>query len=265
MTARTTDGHSRMSANEGNTDGTQAVRRAAAILRRIGRGGASGVSLADVTQALRLPRSTTHRILKCLVDEGLVRHDTQRRRYQIGALTHELGLTFTESAAELAKWRVAVDRVAQRTGVTAYLLSRSGIEATCVIKTEGNSVIRVIPVEVGQRRFLGVGAGASALLAALDEEAREIVIRSVVPHLSDYSTLTEAKLREIVSETLANGYAVSRGNVARDVIGIGMVAPDAPHLALSVAGLASQMEDKGVAYWAQVLRQEIQAVRSRDG
>jgi len=252
------------SAGEGNTDGTQAVRRAAAILRRIGRGGTQGASLADVTQALGLPRSTTHRILKCLVDEGLVKHDTERRRYLIGQLTYELGLTFNESALDLAKWRVAVDRVAQKTGVTAYLLSRSGIEATCVLKTEGNSVVRVIPVEVGQRRFLGVGAGATALLAALDEELRENVIKTIAPYLTAYSTLTEDKVRELVDQTLAAGYSVSRGNVARDVIGIGMVVPEAPYLALSIAGLANQIEERGVAHWAQILRQEINAVRSKD-
>lgn len=254
------------SLREGNTDGTQAVRRAAAILRRLGKGGTQGVGLAEITQALQLPRSTTHRILKCLVEEGLVRHDTERRRYFAGQLTYELGLTVTGHAMEMAKWRVAVDRVSQRTGVTAYLMSRSGIEAACVLKTEGNAVIRVIPVEVGQRRFLGVGAGATALLAALDQETRERIIRTIGPFLPDYSSLTEDKVRDLVQETLRLGYTVSRGNVVRDVVGIGMVIPNgeaAPHLALSIAGLASQIEGKGLGDWVQILRQEIAAVLSR--
>jgi DNA-binding IclR family transcriptional regulator len=254
--------------SDGKLDGTQAVRRAAAILRRLGKGGAQGVGLAEITEALQLPRSTTHRILKCLVEEGLVRHDTDRRRYFAGQLTYELGLTVTGSAIELAKWRVAVDRVSQRTGVTAYLMSRSGVEAACVLKTEGNSVIRVIPVEVGQRRFLGIGAGATALLAALDPETRERIIRSIGPYLPVYSSLTETKVRELVQETLKLGYTYSRGNVVRDVVGIGMAIPNgdaAPHLALSVAGLASQSEEKGIGSWVQVLRQEIAAVLSRDG
>lgn len=248
-----------------NADGTQAIRRAAAILRRLGKGGTQGVGLADITQALQLPRSTTHRILKCLVDEGLVRHDTERRRYFAGHLTYELGLTVTGTAIEIAKWRVAVDRVSQRTGVTAYLMSRSGVEATCVLKTEGNSVIRVIPVEVGQRRFLGIGAGATALLAALDQETRERIIRTVAPFLPIYSSLTENKVRDLVHETLKLGYTLSRGNVVRDVVGIGMAIPNgesAPYLALSIAGLASQGEEKGFASWVQILRQEIAAVLS---
>ena len=36
----------------------------------------------------------------------------------------------------------------------------------------------------------------------------------------------------------------------------------APYLALSIAGLASQAEERGVAGWVQILRQEIAAVLS---
>ena len=248
---------------DGTTDGTQVLRRAAAVLRCLGRGGTRGVGLLEITQALQLPRSTTHRILKCLVEEGLVRHDTEQRRYFAGQLTYELGLTATGTAIEIAKWRLAIDRVSQRTGVTAYLMARSGVEATCVLKTEGNSVIRVIPVEIGQRRFLGVGAGATALLAALDQETREGVIRAIGPHLPLYSSLTENKVRDLVNETLRLGYTISRGNVVHDVVGIGLAIPNGdamPHLALSVAGLASQNDEKTTADWVQIMRQEMRAI-----
>lgn len=248
---------------EANADGTQAIRRAAAILRRIGQGNAQGVGLSAITDTVKLPRSTTHRILKCLVEEGLVRHDQDKRRYMVGRLTYELALAVTPDTLDIGRWRVAVDRVAQRTGVTSYLLSRSGMEATCLLKTDGNAVIRVIPVEVGQRRLLGVGAGSTALLAALEPQACENIIRAIAPHLPSYSGLTEATVREIVAETRATGFAVSRSNVVRDAIGIGMAIPSSegsPTLALSIAGLASQADDQVIERWKQIIRSEIEAV-----
>lgn len=251
---------------DGNVDGTQAIRRAAAILRRIGQGNAQGVGLAAITEALRLPRSTTHRILKCLVEEGLVEHDPEKRRYVVGRLTYELGLAITANALEIAKWRVAIDRVAQRTGVTCYLMSRSGIEATCLLKAEGNAVIRVIPVEVGQRRLLGIGGGSSALLAALDAEASERIIQAIAPSLQGYPNLNETIVRRIVQEARATGFAVSKSHVVRDVIGIGMAVPSAdrkPTLAVSIAGLASQADDLLVEKWKQIIRQEIEAVLAK--
>ncbi len=246
-----------------NVDGTQAIRRAAAILRRIGQGDGQGVGLSAITDTVRLPRSTTHRILKCLVEEGLVRHDKERRRYMVGRLTYELSLAVTPDTLEIGRWRVAIDRTAQRTGVTSYLLSRSGIEATCLLKTDGNAVIRVIPVEVGQRRLLGVGAGSTALLAALDPDTCERIIRTIAPLLSSHNSLTEETIRRLVAETRETGFAVSRSNVVRDAIGIGMAIPvkeGSPTLAVSIAGLASQADDAVVNRWKQIIREEIEAV-----
>lgn len=255
--------------HEGNVDGTQAIRRASAILRCIGQSNSQGVGLAALTEALQLPRSTTHRILKCLVEEGLVKHDQDKRRYVVGRLTYELGLAVTSDALEVAQWRVAVDRVAQRTGVTCYLMSRSGIEATCILKTEGNSVIRVSPVDVGQRRFLGVGAGATALLAALDPETSERIILTIAPSLRPYPNLNEDVIRKLVEDARRTGFAVSQSNVVKDVIGVGMAIPSAgrtPSLALSIAALAAQADDKIVENWKQIIKQEIAAVlQAQDG
>ncbi|WP_293865133.1 helix-turn-helix domain-containing protein [uncultured Alsobacter sp.] len=250
-------------APEGNTDGTQAIRRAAAILRRIGQGDPQGVGLSAITDTVKLPRSTAHRILKCLVEEDLVRHDAERRRYMVGRLTYELSLAVTPDTLDIGRWRVAVDRVAQRTGVTSYLLGRSGIEATCLLKTDGSAVIRVIPVEIGQRRLLGVGAGSTALLAALDPETTERIIRTIAPHLEGHANLNEATVRRLVAETRATGFTVSRSNVVREAIGIGMAIPAKaghPTLALSIAGLASQADDTVVDRWKQIIREEIEAV-----
>lgn len=247
---------------DGNVDGTQAIRRAAAILRRIGQSNSQGVGLSAITEALQLPRSTTHRILKCLVEEGLVDHDYAKRRYVVGRLTYELGLSVTSDQLDIARWRVAVERVAQRTGVTSYLLSRSGMEATCILKTDGSSVIRVIPVDVGQRRLLGVGAGSTALLAALDPETSDRVIEAIAPSLRNYPNLNEDVIRRIVDETRRTGVAVSQSNVVKDVLGIGVAIPKPggiPSLALSIAALASQTNDEIVESWKQIIKQEIEA------
>ena len=51
--------------------GTQAIRRAAAVLRSLGKAGAEGVTLAVVADDCGLARSTAHRILRCLIEERL--------------------------------------------------------------------------------------------------------------------------------------------------------------------------------------------------
>lgn len=246
---------------KGRVDGTQAIRRATAILRQIGQSVPQGGDLTAISAALQLPRSTTHRILQGLVDEELISYNRKTRRYLVGRLTYELGLAATGEALGIGHWRPFVDNVARRTGATTYLMGRSGIEATCLMKAESSAVIRVIPVDLGQRRYLGIGAGATALLAAMEADESEQVIRTIAPHLGQYSSLTEQGVRALVDETRRSGIAVSRGNVTENVIGIGMAINEGagtPRLALSLAAL-SPRDEATVERWKRIIREEVLA------
>ena len=245
-----------------NTDGTQAIRRAASILKAIAKANAQGISLADISRAENLPRSTAHRILKCLVEEGFVEHAANSRRYQMGGLTYELGLAVSRGVLEIARWRDVIDSVARRTGVTSYLMRRSGVEAVCLVKAEGTSVVRVIPVEVGQRRLLGVGAGATALLAALDAETSDRVIETITPGLRNHPRITVEGLREAVKAVRATGFALSQGKVVEESFGMGLIVPDAhatPSLAVSIAAHMSVVSEANIAKWKRILAEEVQA------
>lgn len=253
---------------EAPSDGTQVLRRAASILKTIAAATPLGLTLAEVSRAQALPKSTVHRILRCLIDEGLVERQDTSLRYHIGQLAYELGLSVTRSTLDLARWRRAVDAVAERTGVTTYLMRRSGLEAVCLMKAEGRAVVRVIPVEVGQRRLLGVGAGATALLAAVDEPAAEQMLKLIVPELKDYPRITEASLRAAVDEARREGVAISRGKVMPYSFGMGMSIPQAsgqPLLAISIAAHLSSVSETEVVQWRRVLREEIAQALTRQG
>lgn len=248
-------------------DGTQAIRRAASILKAVAAAGSEGASLAEIARGEDLARSTAHRILKCLVDEALLEQPEGAARYLVGPLVQELALSAPGSAVEVARWRPAVDNIARRTGVTTYLMRRSGVEAVCLHKADGHTQVRVIPVEVGQRRPLGVGAGATALLAALDEATCNRFIDLIAAQLA-YPHITKETLQEAVRRTRKEGFAVSQGRVLEQAFGMGMVVPDrkaAPSLAISIAALLSSVKEPDIKQWAQIIREEIANAVAADG
>lgn len=243
--------------------GTQAIRRAAAILRHIAAAGSAGAALAGVSRDQQLARSTAHRILQCLVDEGLAAQSSTDKRYHLGNLLHELGLAQGASAMEIAQWRPVIETIAQRTGVTTYLMRRSGMEAVCVAKADGHSSLRFVPVEVGQRRLLGVGAGATALLAALPQPQVEEILRLIALGHRAYPRLDEAGVREAVRYAREHGVVISQGTVAESGFGMGRVIPDMqrlPTLAISIASHASHVTESSVSLWKRVLEEEISAI-----
>ncbi len=243
-------------------DGTQVLRRAAGILRTVAQGGAHGTPLADIARTHGLARSTAHRILRCLAAEGFLEQGEADKRYRVGPLLHELGMAPGASAAEIARWRPVVEAVAQRTGVTAYLMRRSGVEAVCLVKADGRGTIRFVPVEVGQRRLLGVGAGATALLAALPPDSVEEVIRTIAPGLSSHPRIDPASLRAAVHLVRQTGFAMSQGTVVDHGFGLGMAVPDAAHvpqLALSIAAHGSEVTESAISAWKRILRDALAA------
>ena len=180
----------------------------------------------------------------------------------MGGLAYELGLAVSRGVLDVARWRDVIDSVARRTGVTSYLMRRSGVEAVCLVKAEGTSVVRVIPVEVGQRRLLGVGAGATALLAALDAQTCERVMETITPGLRNHPRITVEVLRKAVTEARATGFAISQGRVVEESFGIGLIIPDAhatPSLAVSIAAHMSVVSEANIAKWKRILAEEVQA------
>lgn len=246
---------------EESASGTQAIRRAAAVLRAIGKAGPEGASLAEVARDCTLARSTAHRILRCLVEERLCEPGPDKR-YRMGELVHELSLAPSASMLEVAHWRPVIATISRRTGATAYLMRRSGVEAVCLAKADSQALMRFVPVEVGQRRLLGVGAGATSLLAALDKEHCEQVIDLIAPGLRAYPRLSPASLRNAVRLARKSGIAVSQGTVAADGFGMGIAVPSAsgsPYLALSIAAHASVVTESVIAEWKKILVQELKA------
>ena len=246
-----------MTGTAAQNDGTQAIRRAAAMLRHIARNPTRGVTVRDISELMNLSRSTVHRILKCLVDENLVHQSADAKYYTIGDLTAELGMAVPGHALAITRFRPVLEAVAKETGATTYLMGRSGNEAVCLDLIEATSIIRVIPVAVGQRRPLGVGAGSTAILATLGEDERQATIDLIEPYLPRFTRMSGEKLRDVVDATRKSGFAESWGHVVDGVYGLGMAVRQGEGpaaFAISIAVHQTLATDPAIAGWKRSLR-----------
>ena len=55
--------------------GTQSIERASQLLRVIASRNGTGLRLVELSRHTKLERPTVHRILKCLVKEGVIKQD----------------------------------------------------------------------------------------------------------------------------------------------------------------------------------------------
>ena len=189
-------------------EGAQSIRRAVAILRALAAGQASGAGLQAVAQATGLARPTVHRMLRTLLEEGLVERHPRSRRYVIGEQVPLLALARPKRHALLDVAEAFVEEVAREVGDTAFLTIRTGDDTLCLARRMGGFPIQVLVIEVGARRPLGVSSAGLAILSRLDPAEAESIIRRNAPRLGFYR-VSETKVLEQLRGARAKGYFCS--------------------------------------------------------
>ena len=188
--------------------GAQSIRRAVAILRVLAAGQASGAGLQTVAQATGLARPTVHRMLRALLEEGLVERHARSRRYLIGEQIPLLALARPRRHALLDVAEAFVEEVARAVGDTAFLTVRTGDDTLCLARRMGGFAIQVLVIEVGARRPLGVSSAGLAILSRLEPAEAKRIIHRNAPRFAPYR-VSEVKILEQLAGARARGYFCS--------------------------------------------------------
>jgi DNA-binding IclR family transcriptional regulator len=176
------------------------------VLDALATASAKGLRLADVVVATRLGKTTAHRLLGGLMAAGLAEQDSETGRFFVGLkmLAWATAAKHRFSFARLAE--PALERLSHRTQDTVYLVARVGDEIVCLDAREGSFPIKVLTLNVGDRRPLGIGAGSLAILAALPDAEVERILATHAEARARFP-FDEVQLSEMITATRRNGYA----------------------------------------------------------
>lgn len=223
--------------------GTQSLRRALRLVLHVARADGDGMRLTDLVGRSGLERSTAHRMLTCLVEEGLLQRGDDRR-YRLGRQTFELGLAAERLFDEHIRARPVLSRLATALGETVFLSVRNTAETVCLERVNGKDGGAGLRTDVGTRRPMGIGAGGMALLAAMRPAEAEAMVRSNDRAYRSFGRNTPLLLRRRLEVAQRDGFALAESYFSSGILGIGVVVPptpSAPPLAISVVGRASRL------------------------
>ncbi|MDO7899478.1 IclR family transcriptional regulator [Pseudomonas citrulli] len=249
-----------------NEVGVGAVSRLFAVLRSLGDTVEGGERVTQLAQRIGLSQPTTHRLLRSLMDEGMVEQDARTKRYRLSldffALAARAGNT--GNLRELV--RPAMLRLSASLGDSLFLLARSGFDAICLDRSEGPFPIRTFTGDIGGRVALGVGQGSLAILAFLPEEERDTVIRYNLPRLKDFHLYDEVFLRSEVDNVRAQGYAGRNTGVLQGMAGVAVPILDRDGravAALSVATISDRLGPDRLPTVVEMLKREAAVIGPR--
>lgn len=242
--------------------GSQAVLRALSLLSLVGRGGAAGLGLSDLSGQSGLSRPTARRLLLALGTARMVEQDPVSRRYRLGPEAYLLASFASDRHGILAQAQDSLERIARETGDTALLTVQQDDRAICLQRVEGDFPIRTHALKAGDRNPMGIGAGAMAILAALPEPVAEGLMTRIAP----MHGALQADLRADLLAARREGYALNPGRVVAGSWGLGLVVrwPDGrPAAALSLAAIENRMRPDRVPELVALLRREAAVVAAK--
>jgi len=248
--------------------GAQSLLRVLGILKYVAAAPARGVALTDVIHDLGLTPPTAHRMLSVLLREGFLELNARLKTYHLGREAYLLGVAAESQHGGIKTIADPILRqLAQTTQDTCFLSVRSQSEAICIDRQTGSFPIKILTLDVGHRRPLGVGSGSLALLAFLSADEREQVLArhaaSDAPNLPPMDAL-----RADIAATRQQGYALNPGRIIAEMIGVGVPVLDqagsdaAPRVlaALSVAALRSRLSGPRLHEVVAALQQAARAL-----
>jgi DNA-binding IclR family transcriptional regulator len=222
----------------------QGVERISAILRALADHAATGARLTDVATATGLSKSTAHRLIGMLSAEGLVEADAKSGLLYLGFEMSVLGAAAANRYGLVATGRETLEELERLTEDSIYLSVRSGFESVCIDRVVGTFPIKVLTLNVGDKRPLGIGAGSLALLAALDDAEVEQALRLNADKLAKYPNCSPTQLREMVARSRAEGYAFNDRRIIPGMYAVAVTVRDQmnrPLAALTVAAISERM------------------------
>lgn len=198
----------------------------------------SPATLTLLTSTVGLNKSTVYRLLRTMVDLGLVEH-LPSGGYRLGLRMLRYGEALRDGLELRRESLPYMAELANETGLATFLCIRRGDEAFCIERIAGKHV-QLLVLQVGTSLPLHKGAASLVLLAHQPSDwVEEYLRRSTV--------LQPERLRLALAEVRNDGYAVSNQDVVPGIAALG--APVRDHsgevvAAVSVSGVVQMFEHR---------------------
>lgn len=222
--------------------GAHSASKALGLLRLVGLHHPQGARLRDLITQSGQDRSTAHRLLACLMEEGFVERPPPGKLYRLGMEAMQLGLVSAGMVPVVDRFRPVMQRLARQTGDTVFLIVRSGDHALCLHREEGPYPIKAFVVEPGTRRLLGVSSVGVGILAKLpDAEVAAIHARHAVGYTR--LGLSLDKLRRVVQAARKTGFSQMTDFRQDETSGVGCAfqLSSSSFAGVSIAAINSRM------------------------
>jgi DNA-binding IclR family transcriptional regulator len=204
--------------------------------------------LSDIAKAVRLPRSTVHRLLGIMQEQGFVEADSQTRQYRPGPEIYRIGAVLAANMPIIPRAMPILRDIAGRTDETTLLslFYPKQLQKAFVAQVESSRSMRYV-IELNFRGSMLWGASAHAILAYLDPPTIQRALADREKSPSSGRKIDRRALLSELSRIRTEGYAHSVGERVPTAVGLAVPIFGADRLvmgSMSVTYPESRMDER---------------------
>ena len=174
------------------------------------------MSIPEIAARADLSEITVYRYVATLKSEGLIEDDSKPGYYRLGLKILKLAQAVKQRSVINISLPV-MEKLSNQTGETVILAGLHEQKGVCLDKVEGRHILRV-SFDRGATFHLHAGATGKVLMAYLDEEEQDLIIKEIgLPQFTENTITDPKKLKAELKRIRENGFAVSDGEVHRGV------------------------------------------------
>lgn len=180
----------------------------------------------DICEALKLPRASVFRLLVTLERAGYVLRGADERTFRLGPGLLNRGFTYLASLDLSEIGQPALQKLRDRTGLSAHLAVRDGRDVVYVARVAALTTV-ASSVQIGTRFPVHATIMGRMLLLDMDEaQLRALYPEQKLPQSTPQTPTTIDALVEILDADRARGYGVSQSFFERGVSAVGAPVRD---------------------------------------
>ena len=204
-----------------------------------------GISLADLSKRIGVPKSTLFRILTTLEHNSIVNHDEQRRKFTLGIKLLDWGNSALSRIDLKTVAHPHLVRMANETKESYYLAILDHHEVIIVDRVDTPEIWTMV-ARLGQRSPVHATASGQVLISDLKPDVLEKIIeRSGMKKYTPKTITSLRKLKQRLEEVKEEGYAVADAEYKPDLCAL--AAPIFDHHSRVSAALMMALSHERIA------------------
>lgn len=203
-----------------------------------------GWQISEIAENLKLPLSTTHRLIGTLIEHKLITQSIDTKRYLIGPRWLEIGLLQLEKMDLRTIARPIMERLSYEVKESVYLSIPDDYFSFPIERIDSPMKVRIVE-NLGERIPMNIGAPNKVMLAHMAPSKVEEILTKLLQTKEEKREFFEA-LKQIRSA----GYSISVAEKTEGTVSIAAVIKEFDNQvagAISIGLLSHDLSEKRVA------------------